>query len=278
MDNKEILREIVLEDGIEDVSFGDQSFVVKYGDILNTDTEGNEYYLLDTYLEIPYSFESVNIKLHRGIVDVLECISVNPYRYSGFVHYNTEDRKFCYGSCGVPNTCVDIRADGLNSDNFNKLLLQFHTYLSNSSHGTTGGWKKLDLGTEVEDVNFTVHKSITIDGIKFPQVIKKVIKNTNTESIDYTQDYEVLAEITDRKFVYNNETIIPKVVKHQTVQVVKDVEEFLGVNLNDIMRIIKEKTIKKYKDEINSQPTYTTEDFLHKLSNQHSGVDGSFYI
>lgn len=86
--NKETLRSIILEDEIENISFNQDSFLINFGNITNTDRNGEQSILLETYVEIPYNFIPGNLRLHRGVVDVLECSQGTDYIYSGFVHYN----------------------------------------------------------------------------------------------------------------------------------------------------------------------------------------------
>jgi hypothetical protein len=276
MDNKEILRNIVLEDEITNISFNENTFTIYFGDVENTDKEGHISLLLETYIEIPYDFTANNLKLHRGIVDILECNPNDNNEYSGFVHYN--GYSFCYGGCGVDHTCNIIRADGLTSDLFNKLIIQFQNYLSHSSHNTIGtSWRKIEFTSNTTVTN-TVDKFITIDGLKIPQIIKKTTTNTVLDKLVYTEPYEFIKEVPSKKFTYNNEIITPKIVKHKIEGIIQDTHQYIGVDVRQILKNIKQKTIQKYKDEINLKPKYTTENFLHKLTDKYSRVDGSFYI
>lgn len=275
MENKEILRNIVLEDEITNISFNDNTFTIFLGDIVNTDPQGHTSILLQTYLEIPYTFESHRIRLHRGIVDVLECNPQNLHSYSGFVHYNGDS--FCYGECGVNHTCNLIRVDGLTSDLFNRLLIQFDNYLKHSSHNTIGANRKIEFTTNSTTI-FTVDKFITIDELKIPQIIKKTITNSVLDKLKYDEPYEFIQEVESKQFMYNNETITPKIVKHQVEGLIEDRYEYMGVDVRKIINDIKQTTINNYLNEVSNKPKCTTEDFLHKLSNKYSRMDGSVYI
>lgn len=90
MDVKKTLEELIEKDGLDNVSLNENSFTVYFGDVLNTETAtGNQYYLLGTYIEIPYSLNTIMVKLHREIVNEFETGGEREnYEYSGFVHYS----------------------------------------------------------------------------------------------------------------------------------------------------------------------------------------------
>tara|TARA_R110000868_G_scaffold383163_1_gene649945 strand:+ start:714 stop:1547 length:834 start_codon:yes stop_codon:yes gene_type:complete len=271
---KEKIQEICIEDGIDFISFGKDTFTVNFGDVENVDTEGNKYWLLETYVEIPYNFYAASIRLHRGIVDVLEChyerAKKKEYHYSGFVHYSGDS--FCYGESGVDKCCSNIRTEDtfkdLNSDTFNMLLIKFRVYLSNSSHGSGHGggfssYRKLDLVNESPDITHNLKETVEIDGVILPSFIEKIEKQAIFESIDYESPYEVLYENVNKKFTYNNEVITPKVVKHKTVGKTKVDKQNVRVNVPYLLKEFENKQIDNIRNEVNNQSEFTVEAFIH---------------
>lgn len=278
--NKEILQEIALDEGLENISFGDSSFMVYCGDVLNTETKtGNQYYLLDTYLQIPYTFEPSNLKLHRGIVNEFECDKSNGYRYSGFVHYN--GTHFCYGESGVDTLCNIIRDEGLDSDKFNMFLIKFRTYLSTSSHHTMGGgmYRKLDLDNTQFQQETEIHETIEIKGITFPKILKQTTINKVVEKVDYEKPFiKVIKEFTNKSFTFNNQVIIPKIVQHHLVEETKTTEEFIRVNIPEILKDIDSSYLHFKEHEVNNKTRLSIQNFLHQFPNQQRGMDGCLYI
>lgn len=288
-DNKELLKEICLEDNIDNISFNEEVFIIKFGDIKNipvyseddiaTNSNDIEYYLLETYIEIPYTFEPGKCRLHRGIINEYETGGeINFYSYSGFTHYSGQT--FCWGACGVDSTCNEIRLEGLNSDRFTILLTQFYNYLSHSSHPSQGDniYKRLDVELD-EKVKYKLTETVTINDILYPRTVLKTTENLNIKSVDYEQPYiKVLKEFKDRSFVYNNETIIPKVVIHHTISNLDTITENIRVNHNELLEEIKNSQTEKLKYEINNKRPITFQDLLHKFPNKLSRVDGSTYI
>jgi hypothetical protein len=274
MTNKEILRNIILEDGIENVSLNESNFVVYFGDVINTNNEGEKYTLLGTYVEMNYEFESVRFKLHRAVVDVLETDIRDNYSYSGFVHYNGSI--FCYGESGIDYTAGTIRTEGLTSDLFNRLLIQFHNYLSNSSHNTMGYYRRINLGV-VSNSIYKIKQVVTINGFNYPRTLEKIYTSTTISGLKYEEPFEVILEKPEKEFGYNNEIITPKIVKHQYKEEVVETKEEIGVS-NVLDDLIKKKLINDYENEINSKPEINAENFLHQLTDKYSRVDGCFYI
>lgn len=274
MNNKEILKSIVLEDEIENISFGETTFTIFLGDILNRDSMGNTYKLLETYIQVPYDFTPSNLKLHRGIVDVLECD--DRYNYSGFVHYNGNN--FCYGASNVDRTCNIIRDEGLTSDLFNRLLIEFNNYLSVSSHGTTGSYRKINLNNNIREVKNKVKDIVTVNNINFPRTIEQITKQSVITGIKYDEPYVVLREVPTKAFSYNNENIIPKIVTHRQIIEEQEVSTILPAVPSEIHKQIKNKLINNYNDEVNSKTRFSAENFIHQLTDKYNRVDGSFYI
>jgi len=58
---------------LDNISLNADSFTVYFGDVLNTETKtGNQYYLLGTYVEIPYNLSPSRVRLHREIINEYE--------------------------------------------------------------------------------------------------------------------------------------------------------------------------------------------------------------
>ncbi len=283
--NKKLLKQIIEEESIENIDLQDNGFMIKFGDILNTETKtGDTYYLLDTYVFIPYTFEPNKLQLHRGVINELEA-EEGTYDYSGFVHYGNDSyggKTFCYGECGVDHLCNNIRVDGLDSDKFNMLMIKLHTYLSTSSHDSgnrTKSYRKLEKGINTGKTTFKLIAICTINGVKYPQIIKKTTTNQKVESVVYDKPYiKVLKEWPNRAFTYNGVTTIPKVVKHHLIEDNKTIEDNIRVNLTDLKETIKKQQISKIYDEINNKESITFQNLLHKFPDKLSGVDGSVYI
>lgn len=295
--NKEILQEIVIEDSITNISFGENSFIIKFGDIKNIPVYDEdeypeeqekdiEYYLLDTYIEIPYTFEAINMKLHRGIINEFECKEAPYYWYSGFVHYSdgNSDRntgRFCFGECGVDTTCSDIRLEGLTTDRFNILLIQLQNYLSYSSHpsiGRDGNHRRLDIGSTSE-LEYTLSDTRELDEIVYPSKVIQRESNKYVENIDYDKSYtEILKEFPNKAFTYNNQTVIPKVVRHEIIGNTRTIEKSLRIDINELISVIEEKHKNNVIHEVNNKRGITFQDLIHKFPDQLSRVDGCFYI
>lgn len=281
MEVKEILKIICEEDGLDNISFNEKTFTIYFGDILNTNSKtGLQYYLLDTYVEIPYSFEPGRFLLHRGIINEYEWNGTNDFdSYSGFVHYNPNSTKlFCYGESGVDTLAQIMRdPDELTSDNFNMFLLKFHTYLSVSSHETMGNYRTYEAGT-LEEGKWYVDKWSKINDSFIPVMLVKnsVIK---TKIADYTKPYyEIIRDFPERKFTYNGEEKIPIIVKHHTTETQTVKKDVRYVDYKDLMKIYEKEIIQKLIDEVNNKPKITFETLLHKLSNKQHRVDGRVYI
>lgn len=281
MTNKEILEQILLEDNITNIDLQDTGFMIDFGDVLNTETStGNQYYLLGTYVWIPYSFNPNQCKLHRRIVNEYETNSSPYYEYSGFVHYG--NNKFCYGHSGVDYTCYSIMDEGLNNDNFNLLLIKLQTYLSNSSHDSGGRrdqYKKLDLNDEVT-VKKYIKDYVTINDMIIPKSILTRTTSTTNVEIDYDSEYIVLKEHSSKRFKFRDEEIVPKVVRHKfkNQDKISVVDEVQYLHPSKVIQLIIKRTENSLYHEINYKTPITTENLLHQLANKLNRVDGSFYI
>lgn len=283
---KETLKSIIEKEDITNIDVQDEGFMISWGDVLNSplDKTGykyadNDYYLLGLYTYIPYSFEPGKIKLHREVVNEFETSGANNnYGYSGFVHYNGSS--FCWGECGVNLIANTIRDEGLTSDNLNMLLIKFHTYLSVSTHGTTGSYRTLDIkNTSNKKVTYKLSTTTKINGVDYPLEITKTTHNVGIQKIDYTKPYiKVLKEITDKAFTYNGTKIIPKVVQHEMIRQETSVDEAVRIDLKTIKEYIKNKQLNTIYDKINSETPISFQNLLHKLPNKLSRVDECIYL
>jgi hypothetical protein len=282
--NRDILTDIITEEGITNIDLQDKGFMIDFGDILNTETKtGDQYYLLGTYIFIPYTFEPNYLRLHRAIINELEADPNDGYKYSGFVHFEGGNTgKFCYGECGVDHLCNTIRLEGLDSDKFNMLMIKLHTYLSTSSHDSASrktSYRKLEKQATPVNTILKIKDICTINDIKYPLNISKITTNQQIEKVVYDKPYiDVLKEFEGRAFTYNNVKIIPKVVRHELVQDTKTIEENIRINLNDLKEFIKQEQLQIIYDQINNKAPITFQNLLYKLPNKLSGVDGCVYI
>jgi len=279
---KEALQKIIEEENIDYIDLQETCIMVYLGDIENTTTEtGFKYFLLDTYLQIPYDFDPLYCQLHRGIINEYETGGENlKYKYSGFVHYS--GNSFCYGQAQCNVLLSALQDDELTADNFLQMLSYFIRYLSVSSHEsmTNSGifYKKLDVEYTVK-VDSYATKFKHIEGMQVPFEITNVITNDNCESIDYSKPYtEVIKEDSHKTFLYKGELITPKIVRHHTKKTTTKSIEREYVNIDLFLDNIKNYKIQRIKDEINSKKRNLVKDMLYKFANSQQRVDGSVYL
>jgi hypothetical protein len=271
MDVRKVLEELIEKDGLDNISLNDNTFTVYFGDVLNTETDtGNTYYLLDTYIEFPYTLNPSMVKLHRGIVNEFETGGPDyQYEYSGFVHYGSG---FCWGQCRVDAILQNaILEDAFTDDTYYSLILHFQNYLETSSHDSgsrTTMYKKLDLQdviTEIYNVPVSVRN---IDGIPYIFEFSEITKIKNNSAIDYSKPYKkVLKNFNNKAFVYKGNTIIPKVVDHYTIETteIKVTPKFQ--NLETILFTINNEKFNLIENEINNKKRITFQDCIHQLTN-----------
>jgi hypothetical protein len=271
MEVKKVLEALIEEDNLDNVSLNENSFIVYFGDILNTETTtGNTYYLLDTYIQIPYTLSTSGCKLHRGIVNEFETGGPSSlYEYSGFVHYSGSN--FCWGECNVDKILNAIILEGnFTPESFYSLMLHFDKYLSTSSHdsgGRTTTYKKLDIHEDIETYKFLTNTKIVND-VMFPFEITVVEKIKTSTKVNYDLPYKrVLKEFPEKAFVYKEQTIIPKVVEHYTVAETKINTRKEYIDINNLLLNIEQEHNQILKNEINNKRRITLENLLHQLTN-----------
>jgi hypothetical protein len=253
-------------------------FTIYFGDILNIDKNDNKYYLLQTYLEVSYSYNSVNCKLHRGIINEFETTRdrYNIFKYSGFVHYNGIN--FCYGGSRADDSLNTIRLEGLTEDRFIVMYETFLNYFSHSSHESIGGaWKKLDAEKK-QNISYEIVEYMTVDNYKLPFKIKQTtVENSNIP--DYSKPYlEVLTEATEKYFYFNNKKIIPKIVKHESKESSITTEKNLWVNISQILDDVKKLKTTNKINEITNKPRISFSTYFLKSTVAQQRMDGNFYI
>ena len=283
MNVRETLEKLIEEDGLDNISLNENSFTIYFGDVLNTETQtGNTYYLLDTYVQIPYSLEDGYVKLHRGIVNEYETGGFDEnYNYSGFVHYG--GTHFCWGQCGVDAILKNARLENaFTEDTYYSLVLHFQKYLATSSHDSgarTSLFKKLDLPDSVKSTIHIPTKVRYINDLPFISEYTEITKTSGSMSVDYSKPYkEVIKEARDKQFTYKGEIITPKVVKHYMKEDTKLDIETKFTSPSKFFELVEEYKLKKVKNEINSKKRITLQDCLHKLTDTQHRVDGSIRI
>lgn len=281
MNNRKILEEIIKEEELNNISLNSSTFTIKFGDIENIRTETEfKYTLLDTYIEVPYTFNYSKIKLHRGIVNEFETEGVmRGWRYSGFVHYNGSE--FCWGKSGVNLIAASIQMDGLDSDKFGMFLVKFKKFLSTSSHGTRGNFRTINLNVSTTKQVF-IEDFIQINNIRKPSVIKEIIESVGVSEVDFSKPFEeILYEAENRSFKYNDNIIIPKVVRHPYIETRQTVENIIRLDLKNIDIYVKDNIKEIILDKQNENrctKRITFQDCLHKFPNFPRRMDGGIYI
>lgn len=275
------------------IDFQKDHFLIYFGDIKNTyvggsrgtQGDGSEYYLLDTYVKIPYEFHSDKCRLYRGVVNEYE---LNEYgEFTGFVHFSDcmNDGHFCYGQSGVEgllnNMAFEILdEEKLNPDNLDFLYVLFKNYLSQSSHDTYGSsYKKLDLPSNNESIEYNILRKVNFDGVLIPVVFEEITWKKGITSIDYTKPYvEVVKEFSDRKFEFKGKTITPIAVKHEYIIDEVERREIKHLKISKFSRNVKRQQIEKARAKLSNEPRFSLNNYFLKLPNKSKGVDGGVYL
>lgn len=271
-EKKDLLNQISENLKIPICTESDSGFIVYFGDILNTDRQGNQYYLLETYLQIPYSFEPIFCKLHRGVVNEFEC---EGFEYSGFVHYS--GNRFCYGQSRADDTLNTIRIEGLTEDRFIVMYETFLNYFSNSSHDTSGSYRKLNV-KKLNEKSYKIKEYILVENYNIPSKIE-VTESFFSTIPDYSKPYlEILCEKSYNTFIFKAETITPKIVKHELVDdKIVEVND-IWVDTELTLNLIKERKINNKLYEISNKPRVSFSTYFLKSTVPKQRMDGDFYI
>lgn len=271
-EKKDLLNQISENLKIPICTKSDNWFIVYFGDILNTDRQGNQYYLLETYLQIPYSFEPILCKLHRGIVNEFESEFGN---YSGFVHYS--GNRFCYGQSRADDTLTTIRVEGLTEDRFIVMYETFLNYFSHSSHDSSGSYRKLNV-SRLNKKSYKVKEYILVENYNIPSKIE-VTESFFSTIPDYSKPYlEILHEKFDNNFYFKGETITPKIVKHELIDDKIIEVKNIWVDTELTLNLIKNQKISNKLYEINNKPRVSFGTYFLKSSVSKQRMDGDFYI